>query len=523
MPVSVQTSAVAEVERQAPPRFAVGTVALLVGLKLAIHLLTSVHRYGYFRDELYFLDCARHLAWGYVDMAPLCAVYARIALLMGGSLPALRILPALAGAGVIALTMFIAFQLGGARFAQALAGVCALVCPAVLGVDVILSMNAFEPLYWMGAISIVIAIIKTGNSRLWLWFGVLAGLGLENKHSTLFFGFAVLAGVLLTPLRRELLKPWIWLGGLIAFLIFLPNLIWQVQHHFPTLEDLENVRRMGKNIVLGPAAFIGAQILNLHPILFPVWLAGLVSFFRSGRTRILGWIFVVFFVTMYAAKAKDYYLFPIYPMLLAGGAVAIERWFAHRPALDSRASLKASVIAIIVVLAIPLDLLALPALSPAQYVGYSQALHLAPPKTEVAHNGPLPQIFGDQFGWPEVVKQVADAYWSLPPEERARTGIFATNYGEAGALHLFGPRYGLPSAISAHQNHYFWGPLGFTGDNLIVLEWGPRRIERLCRSGELLAQHYAPYGMEEENGPIYLCHGLRQPLSELWPRLKLWN
>ena len=523
MPVSVQTSAVAEVERQGAPRFAVGTVAVLIGLKLAVHLLTSVHRYGYFRDELYFLDCARHLAWGYVDMAPLCAVYAKIALLMGGSLPALRILPALAGAGLIALTMFIAWQLGGGRFGQALAGVCALVCPAILGVDVILSMNAFEPLYWMGAISLLIATIKTGNSRLWLWFGVLAGLGLENKHSTLFFGFAALAGVLLTPVRRELLKPWIWLGGLIAFLIFLPNLLWQVQHHFPTLEGLENVRHMGKNVVLGPAALIWAQVLSLGPVLFPVWVAGLVSFLRNRRMRILGWIFVVLFVTMYAAKAKDYYLFPIYPMLLAGGAVAIEAWFAKRPALDQRISLKAAMIAMIVVLAIPIDLLALPAFSPAHYVAYTEALHLSPPKTEVAHNGPLPQIFGDQFGWPELVKQVADAYWSLPPEERARTGIFATNYGEAGALHLFGPRYGLPSAISAHQNHYFWGPQGFTGDNLIVLEWGPRRVERLCRSGEILAEHYEPYGMEEENGPIYLCRGLKQPLSELWPRLKLWN
>jgi hypothetical protein len=522
MPVSAQADSCAEVQREAAP-FAAGIVAIMVALKLTVHLLTSVHRYGYFRDELYFLDCARHLDSGYVDMAPLTAVYAKLALLMGGSLPALRILPALAGAALIALTMFIAWQLGGGRFAQALAGVCALVSPAILGVDVILSMNAFEPLFWMGSISVLIAIIKTGKSRLWLWFGVLAGLGLENKHSILFFGFAVLAGILLTSLRRELLKPWIWLGGLAALAIFLPNILWQVRHHYPTLEDLENVRRSGKNVVLGPAAFVWAQVLSLHPILFPVWIAGLVSFCRERKTRVLGWIFVVLFVTMYAAKAKDYYLFPIYPMLLAGGAVAIERWFLKRPALDRRVSMKAAMIAIIVLLAIPLDLLVLPALSTAEYVAYTQALHLAPPKTEVAHNGPLPQIFGDQFGWKGLVKEVANLYWSLPPEERARTGIFATNYGEAGALHLFGPRYGLPSAISAHQNHYFWGPQGFQGDNLIVLQWSRRKVERYCQSGEILAEQYHPYGMEEENGPIYLCRGLKQPLREIWPRLKLWN
>ena len=526
MAVFAQTISSAEVHREAAPPLAVGPAALMVGLKLAVHLLTSVHRYGYFRDELYFLDCARHLDWGYVDTAPLIAVYAKLALLMGGSLPALRILPALAGATLIVLTMFIARQLGGGRFAQALAGVCALVCPAILGVDVILSMNAlnaFDPLFWMGAISVLIAIMKSGNSRLWLWFGVLAGLGLENKHSTLFFGFAVLVGVLLTPLRRELMKPWIWLGGVIALLIFLPNLIWQAQHHYPTLEDLENVRRMGKNVVLGPAAFLWAQILSLHPILLPVWIAGLVSFFRHRQTRILGWIFAVFFIIIFIAKAKDYYLYPIYPMLLAGGAAAIERWFVMRPALDRRTIPKAEIIAVIVLLGVPIDLLALPALSPAQYVAYTQALHLAPPKTEVAHTGPLPQIFGDQFGWQELVKQVADAYWSLQPEVRARTGIVGNNYGEAGALHLFGPRYGLPWAISAHQNHFFWGPPDFHGDNLIVLQWSSRRVERYCQSGEILAEHHHPWGMEEENGPIILCRGLKQSLSEIWPRLKLWN
>jgi hypothetical protein len=129
----------------------------------------------------------------------------------------------------------------------------------------------------------------------------------------------------------------------------------------------------------------------------------------------------------------------------------------------------------------------------------------------------------EEIGWTELVEAVAGVRDSLPAEQRNKVGVLVGNYGEAGALHLFGPRYGLPSAISAHQNHYFWGPQGFTGDNLIVLEWGPRRIERLCRSGEILAEHYEPYGMEEENGPIYLCRGLKQPLTELWPRLKLWN
>ncbi len=221
----------------------------LTGAKLLVHLVTS-NRYGYFRDELYFLDCARHLDWGYVDHAPLVAVYAKIALLLGGSLPAVRLLPALAGAAVVALAMLLARQLGGGRFAQGLAGLCVLAAPVNLAVDSILSMNAFEPLFWMGCVFILIRIIRTGDGRLWVWFGVLAGLGLENKHSTLLLGFAIAVALVASPERRELLKPWIWLAAGIALAIALPNLIWQARHGYPTLEDLRNVRTSGKNVVL---------------------------------------------------------------------------------------------------------------------------------------------------------------------------------------------------------------------------------------------------------------------------------
>src|SRR5271155_5476026 len=275
---------------------------------------------------------ARHLDWGYVDAAPLIALYAKIALWMGGSLAALRILPALAGTALIALTILIARELGGGRYAQFLSGLTILLCPAVLTSDSLLTMNAFEPLFWMASIWVVARILRTGDSRLWLWFGLLAGLGLENKHSTLSFGFAVTVALLLTRHRREFARKWIWIAGALAIVIFLPNLIWQIRHHFPTIEDLANVRREGKNVVLGPLAFLREQIFDLGPILLPVWLAGLVWFLRDRRWRVLGLTFVVFFVLMQLAHAKNYYVFPIYPMLLAGGAVVIERWRAKRAA-----------------------------------------------------------------------------------------------------------------------------------------------------------------------------------------------
>ena len=500
-------------------------LALLVAVKLSVHLATA-GRYGYFRDELYFLDCARHLDWGYVDCAPLVAVYAKVALLLGGSLPVLRSIAALAGAARVALTMVLARELGGGRFAQGLAGLCALAAPIYLGMDSILTMNGFESLFWMGCVFFLIRVVRTGDSRLWIGFGVAAGLGLENKHSTLLFGAAFAAALLLTRERRELAKPWIWLGGGIALAIFLPNIVWQVRHGFPTVEDLRNVQRMGKNVVLSPVDFVAQQILLLHPLLFPIWLAGLVSFLfgRASRLRILGWTYLALLGLMIALKAKSYYPTPIYPMLFASGAVALERWLERRTWSRGKAWPKAALAAYVLAAGAILAPAILPLLPPEKLLAYQRRLGVAPPKTEVRHEGPLEQRLGDQFGWEELVADVARIYRSLPEAERRRTGIFASNYGEAGALNLFGPAYGLPSAICAHQNHYFWGPPKVEPENLIWLQWSRRGVEDHCRSVEKAGEHFHPWGMAEENRPIYMCRGLRHTIAEYWtPDFKHWN
>jgi hypothetical protein len=386
-------------------------------------------------------------------------------------------------------------------------------------------MNALEPLFWMGCAWVLIRIVRGGDSRLWLAFGALAGLGLMNKHSTVFFCLAVAVALLLVPERRELSKPWPWIGAGLALLIFLPNLIWQFRHDFATLEDLRNVARSGKNVALGPGEFFLQQVVILHPILFPLWMGGLVWLFRGrgGRFRILGWTYVVFFVMFFALKAKNYYLAPIYPMLFAAGAVGLEEGLARWPVTRGRLWPKAAVVALIVVAGLVVAPIALPLLPPEGYVAYAKAIGITPPKTEVAHRGPLPQLFGDQFGWEELTAEVARIYHSLPPEERGRTGIFANNYGEAGAIDLFGPRHGLPAAISAHQTHFLWGPGSFSGDVLIVLQDDRESLERLCASVEQAGEHFHPWGMAEENNPIFICRGLKTPLRALWPSLKKWN
>jgi len=499
------------------PQPAVGVLIVLCAAKFLLHLFTSVRHYGYFRDELYYLDLARHLDWGYVDCAPLIAIYAKVALLMGGSLAALRVIPALTGTALVALTIFLARELGGDRYAQLLAGLAVLLCPAFLVMDSLMTMNAFEPLFWMGCLLVVARILRTGNSRLWLWFGVLAGFGLENKHSTLSFGFAVAVALLLTHHRGELTRPWIWIAFAIALALFLPNIIWQIRHHFPTIEDLGNVRRSGKNVVLGPVAFIKQQILVMGPILLFVWLPGLVWLLRKRMWRVLGLTVVIFSVLMEISHAKDYYLFPIYPVLFAGGALAIEEWLTNKAAW-TRAALTAA----IVILSLPLVPMATWMLSPEHLLAYQSAIGIKPAKQEVHHESLLIQPVADQFGWPEMAREVAAIYNSLPPAERAQTGIFAGNYGEAGAINQFGPQYGLPRAWSRHQNHWYWGPPPQAYANLIVIQWSREDVQDNCTSFQAF-EHYQRFGMEEENTPIYLCRGAQFDIQKIWWHYHHWN
>jgi len=497
------------------PRLDVGILIALCAAKLLLHLFTSVRHYGYFRDELYYLDMARHLDWGYVDAAPLIAAYAKFALLMGGSLAALRILPAVAGAALVALSILIARELGGGRYAQFLAGLSVLLAPGVLVIDSLMTMNGFEPLFWMGCVLVIARILRTGNSRLWLWFGVLAGLGLENKHSTLFFGFAAAVAVLVVR-PREFLKPWIWIAGAIALALFMPNLIWEIKRHFPTIEDLENVRREGKNVVLPPLAFLKQQIVVMQPVLFPVWLLGAFWLLRERRWRLLGVLFVVFFMTMEIQHAKDYYLFPIYPLVFAAGAVAIERWSAQR------LWVKATVTAIVLLGALPTVPLSTWMLSPDQYLRYQAAIGFKPSKQEVHMQSLWPQPAADQFGWPQLVSEVADIYNSLPPDQRAKTGIWAGNYGEAGAINLWGRRYGLPTAYSRHQNYWYWGPPPINYQNLIVIEWSLGDVRDNCTSYQAFP-HDEKWGMGEENTPIYLCRGVTFDIRKIWWHSHHWN
>jgi len=494
----------------------------IAAAKLAIHLYACRH-YGYFIDELYYLACARHLAWGYVDQPPLIAFIARLGVVLwGDSLPAIRFFPILAGAGKVILTGSLCRQLGGGRFAQALSALAVAVAPGFLGIDNLLSMNAFEPLFWVACACTFVRIVDTGNQKLWLWVGLWSGLGLLNKHSMLIFGFALVCGLILTRERRCLRSRWFWLGAMIAFLIFLPNLLWNIRNHFPFLELQANIRRDGRNVALSPLAFWGQEALGMLPLSLPVWLGGLWFFFSSriGRIyRALGWSCIVTFLVIFFVNPRVYYLWPAFPVLFAGGSVLWESWLAA-PRLRW---IKFAYPALMILMGAVLAPVSLPILPPETYIRYSTALHLQPPAIEKWKLGPLPQIFASQFGWPEMVDTVAQVYLSLPPDVRPKTAIFAQNFGQAGAIDLFGPKYGLPSAISGHQNYFLWGPRDYTGESVIVMQGRQDQLEQVYTSVEKRAHVSHPYSMPRDQFDVYYCRGLNSPLRQMWPMVKNWH
>jgi len=503
--------------------FGLAAVVLpIAAVKLVLHLYAGRH-YGYFVDELYYMACSRHLDWGYVDQPPLIALITRIARsLFGDSLPAIRFFPALAGVGTVLLAALVARELGGRSFAQGLAALGVLLAPGFLGTGNLLSMNAFEPLFWTGCAYVLLRVIRTGNQKLWIWFGVLAGIGLETKHSMLIFGFGLIAGLLLTPERRSFRSPWVWLGGLLAFLIFLPNLLWNIQHHFPFLELQANIRRSGRNVDLTPVVFLGQEILTMLPPSAPIWLAGLwfYLFSRSGKPfRALGWAWLLAAGLIVTLNPRVYYLWPAFPVLFAAGGVAWESWLAA-PRWQWVKPVYAGLMILVGVLLAPL---AVPVLPVETFIRYAAAMHLVPPRIETYPLGPLPQIYADQFGWEEMTATVARIYNSLPPEARAKTAIFGQNYGQAGAVDLFGPRYGLPKAISPHQNYFYWGPRDYTGESMIVMAGRQERLQQLFTFVQKAGRVDHPYSMPYEHFDIFYCRGLKWPLREIWPKLKNWN
>lgn len=475
----------------------------LVGVGVLIVHLALNGRYGYHRDELYYLACGRHPAWGYVDHPPLTPRIARLSeTLFPGSLRSLRLLPACAHAGLVLLTGTMARTLGAGRFGQILAAVCVAVAPLYLSSGNLLQPVVFDQLFWALAFFTLLILFKTGNQRLWPVVGLIVGTGLLNKHTLLFFAFGLFVGLLVSgqDARRHLRSGWFWLAAAIALAFLTPNLFWQAQHDWPSVEFLRalNARVRGETF---PGSILVWQIPLLHPATLPVWIAGL-QFLLRGRAgnafRPVGWVFVSTLV-----------------LLLAAGAVVVETrvW---RGAVRRRRQTAALLIGTL----LAFGLLSAPLVLP-----------LVPPRA-LERSGVLAvnKDFAEMFGWPELAAAVAGVYHDLPPAEQKRCVLLAANYGEAGALERFGAAYDLPPkrVVSGHNSYFLWGPGEADRDVAVCIAVG--YSEKTLRTffadvrpvpaAALTNPHNIPN--DEQGMPVTVCRP-RAPRAELWPRLKHYN
>ena len=492
----------------------------LAALQFALHVLSN-GRFGMFRDEYYYLACADHLAWGYVDHPPLSiALLAAWRAALGDGVWAIRLLPAAAGAALVFLTGALARELGGRRAAQTLAALAVLIMPALLVTTGFYSMNAFEPLVWLGALLLLVRALRGDGLAPWLWLGALLGLGLLNKISVLLLGAGLAVGLVATPARRAFATPGPWLAGAIALALFAPHLVWQQRHGWPTLEFMANAQAH-KMIPLPPAAFLGEVALETHPGNLLLWVVGLGWLFaaRSVRERRwlrpLAWIWPVAAAVLILRHGKPYYLAPAQPLLLAAGAVAVVGWLERHWRFG--APLLIGLTALGGAFTLPL---ALPLLSPAETVDYLAASHLHGRSSEHGHEDDvLPQHFGDRFGWPEIARAVADATATLSPEERADCLVLCTNYGEAGAIDYYRKRgLDLPPVVCGHNSYWDWWPEGRGGETAIGINLSVEALLTGYEEVTLFRVLDTPYAIPKEGrAAITICRHRRVPLEEARP------
>ena len=493
------------------PRTALGILLALALARLLLHLLTN-GQYGFHRDELAVLDDAHHLAWGYVAYPPLVPFLAHASMqLFGDSLDAYRTPSALAQALAMLFAGLIARELGGRRFAQVVAAIAVACVPFSMLAGSMLQYTSPDYLWWVLAAWLLLKLANGGDPRWWLCLGLVIGLGTMTRYTMLFCVAGIVVAALATPLRRQLAGPWPWAGAVLSLLVFAPNAWWQWQHDFVYLDFVQHIHARDVEIGRTGDFLSGQLLLGAGPLLVPLWLAGLawLAFAKGAvRWRLLAWLYAAALGLFWLAGARDYYLAPAYPMLLAAGAVVLERGIARlrpRTVLVARSATALVLLAALMASA----LVALP-LAP---VG-SQGWHVS----RRFHDN-----FAEQVGWPELVAQVATIYHALPEAERARTAIYANNYGEAGAIDRYGPALGLPAAISGINSYWARGYGNPPPTTVIVLGDDAEGISDTPATCTLAGRVRIPHGVEnEESGhsDIYVCRDLKFDWAKAWPGMR---
>jgi 4-amino-4-deoxy-L-arabinose transferase-like glycosyltransferase len=485
-------------------------------LKIIIHL-PFLTRYGYHHDELYFIACGNHLDFGYVDHPPLVPWIARLATeFFGHSLFGLRTFALLSGASAVFLTGLLVRRLGGDRFAQGLACLAMLITPVFLRVGNLFCITSFELLLWILGYYIIVKIIQEDRPWLWLWLGLVVGLGLLTKYSMLFFVFGLIMGLLFTDMKKHFKSLYLYAAGGIAFLIFLPNILWQIKHGWPTISFVID---LNKNLMKGISLFqfIAGQLLYIHPLNAVIWIAGLVFFFsKKGKSyRLLAWLWISVFVLLMISKSKIYYLAPAYPCLFAGGGIAMGNWL-HR---QGKKWLRFTVVTVLTAGGIALMPLSIPMLPITTTERYMDTITFGAFENIYELTGDLRGM----FGWKERVKKVAEVYNSLPEGERQRTIILAAGYGNAGAVDYFGKQLGLPEARSLSMSYWLWGLPDGPIETVIGMGYSKKSMEGVFNEVELAAE----IELEQVNPwdtpfPITICRQPKNSLQNIWNRNRPW-
>ncbi len=489
-------------------------VGVFVGAKVLLHLVL-IGRYGYHRDEFYFIQCGAQLAFGYVDHAPLVPWLARLAGLFDHHIAALRMPSVVAGAATVALTMRLTREWGGGLFARGLAAAAVIAAPAYLRMGKMLCIPVFEPVWWTLATLLLSRSVQDGTAKRWALVGLVAGVGLLTKHTMLFWGLGIAVAVGFTPgLRCQLKTRWPWIGAGIATLLFSPNIVWQVQNGWPTLAFMSEMRSGALGAIPKPL-FLAGQLVYMNPFATPLWITGLWAALRTRAhpARPFAILFLVVCAVLLLLGGKPYYLAPAYPPIFAAGAMVLERWVSGRAARRI-GSYVAGACGIAFGVCAGLPILDLPTIER----GFGIVAGWAVPPVALTHD------LRDEHGWKELTTAVGNAYSKLEAKQRAEVAIVASNYGEASALRFFGADWNLPPAVSGHMTYYLWGPPKREPTQLLVLGLPDAVLHELCVAPKLVARNNVALAHPiEGHVAVYHCAALKQPLSEYWPALRRYG
>jgi hypothetical protein len=499
-------------------------VGILASACFFMHLITNLTgAYGFFRDELYYIACSDHLAFGYVDQPPFSIYILKLSrLIFGDSLTAIRLVPTLAHTATIVVTALIVKQMGGRTYAVFIGCLGVFASLIHVGMSLIFSMNAIDIFLWALAIYYLLRLINTNDNKYWIILGVVLGIGLLNKISVLFLGAGLFVGIVMTN-RQWFATRWLYVAGALAVLIFLPYVYWNITHDMAHLEFIDNASS-GKYSARTRWQFVQEQILLPNPVSLLLWLGGLLALFfyePLKKYRILGWIFLTAFLILFINRtSKGEYLAPGYAWLFAAGGIFIERKFISA----SVRWIKYVYPVLIVALLIFVLPMLLPILSVEEYIAYTKATGQEPTSAENKKLGDLPQFYADMFGWKEKVADVAKAFNTLTEEEKKKCAILSTNYGRCGAIDFFGGNYGLPKSIGTHNNYWIWGTRDYNGEVLIILggdfEDHVDDFESVEPAGVSECKYCMPY---ENNVKIFICRGLKLNLKESWAEEKHYD